>query len=211
MLQKKKFNTPCTRYASRIFLIDNFRIRLKSHHKPNNLLKYKKKFYTSINYSVYSGLIRVAVLVTKIPFYNYKPYKSFFICMDSFNQQYIVPKMEFMNPGQNIFNFSSYFQNLKPKYLNSQVSLEHLPYNVPISHITNNFSKKIIFVRSSGVFAIKLKGKKTQKFFTLQLPSKAIYHFTSSVYCFIGKNSNFNLHKFIEGKWGYSNHLQKKK
>jgi large subunit ribosomal protein L2 len=44
----------------------------------------------------------------------------------------------------------------------------------------------------------------------IKLPSDHIYHFIKTVRCFIGKNYNFLVNKFIEGKWGFSLHKKKK-
>ena len=126
-----------------------------------------------------------------------------------FNKQILLPGIENLLPGKKVFNLTLDIIIKKTFYIGSQAYLQDLPYYTFISSLSNNTSKKLTFVRSSGTYGVKLKGKKTVKLILVKLPSGKIYLFFKRTECFIGKNYNFFNNKFIEGKWGNSIHTTK--
>ena len=209
MLQKKKYITPTTRFASVIHLVDNFWRKKKNLKKKKNLILHKKFFYNNTPHSINNSwkLNFAAVVLNQL--YNKKPYKLFFTAISIFNQKLIVPGIESLVSGKIIYNFTLDFEGNKFYYLGSQITLEKLPYYIFLSSLTNNFNNKWTYVKSSGTFGLKIKGKKTVKLVIIKLPSEKLYYFKKTTKCFIGKNFNFFNNKYVEGKWGFS--LKKKK
>lgn len=201
MLQKKKYITSTTRFASVIRLKDftpkktNFFLK-----KKKNRCLSKKIFFNRKKIGL--SLIKKFNIsfVVKDILYNKKPYQMFINAINLFNQDIIISGVEFMLPGKKFFDLTKNILFKKIKYLGSFALLEQLPYSSFICGIVNNYNNKITFVKSSGSYAIKLKGKKTVKLILIKLPSGFIYLFFKKTMCSIGKNTNFLNNKFIEGK-----------
>lgn len=126
-----------------------------------------------------------------------------------FNQKIIIPGTENLLPGTILYNLSKDVNFKKIWYSGSQITLDLLPYYIFVNFLTNNNNNKWTFVKSSGTFGIKLKAKKTVKLILIKLPSGFVYFFNKTTKCFIGKNHNFLVNKFVEGKWGFSLHKKK--
>jgi len=211
MLQKKQYTTPTTRFASVIYIKDF----------SNNLspLFYKKKKITNLKKKLFYKKTKISCLtinkynpicVTSFYLYNKKPYQMFFSVTGFFNQQVVAPAVENLLPGKKLYDLTLEFIYRKIKYLGSKVYLEDLPYHIFVSNLINNKKNKTTYIKSSGTFGLRIKGKKTIKLVLLKLPSEKIYFFVKKTSCIIGKNSNFFNNKFIEGKWGFSIKTSKK-
>ncbi len=210
MLQKKNYITPPTRHASVIYLIDNQKPQLRTYLKKKKSLNAKRKvFYSNtLNTSLDSLGVTYCGVVTSYN-YNKRPYQLMITVKSIYNNYTILPGMEGVIPGQQIFDLSKNcsFQNIF--YLNSQIIIDLLPYHLFISSINNYHNSKRTFAKASGAFAIKLKAKKTVKLILVKLPSESNYFFLKNTKCFIGKSYNFFNNKFVEGKWGFSIHKKK--
>ena len=210
MLQKKKYITSTTRFASIIYIFDNTpqSTKYSAKKKKNKLLK-KKIFFSSKSNTITNNWSLNLATVTHEYIYNKKPYQLLLNTKSIFNNNIVVPGVENLTPGKILYNFTKGINYLKPCYLGSQLFLSLIPYYTFLSFLTNNNNNKWTFVKSSGTFGLKLKAKKTVKLILVKLPSETIYHFIKSVRCYIGKNHNFLNNKFIEGKWGFSIHKKK--
>ena len=211
MLQKKKYITPTTRFASIIKIFDHTqfegKVKIK---KKKNLFLHKKFFFESRSISITSNWKLNIASVTTTFNYNKKPYQLLFNSKSIYNQSIFVPGVENLLPGTILYNFTKNINFKYPQYTGSQILLELLPYHSFISFLSNNYNNKWTFIKSSGTFGLKLKAKKTVKLILIKLPSEKVYHFIKNVKCFIGKNYNFLNNKFIEGKWGFTIHKKKK-
>lgn len=201
MLQKKKLTTPTTRFASINYIKDFKKNTLKQYYKKKNKINFHRKTFYNINKN---SLTRVKNLspggvITEF-LYNKKPFQLFIMMKTLFNKQILLPGIENLLPGKKVFNLTLDIIIKKTFYIGSQAYLQDLPYYTFISSLSNNTSKKLTFVRSSGTYGVKLKGKKTVKLILVKLPSGKIYLFFKRTECFIGKNYNFFNNKFIEGK-----------
>ena len=210
MLQKKKYTTPTTRFASVINLVDNNWEKKKKLIKKKNLKLHKKIFYKNTNYGVSNNwkLNFGAIVLSHL--YNKKPYQLIFTAKSVFNQNLTIPGIENLIAGKIIYNFTLDFEGKNFYFLGSQIILEKLPYYIFLSFLTNNLNNKWTYAKSSGTFGLKVKGKKTVKLIIIKLPSEKIYYFKKTTKCFIGKNYNFFNNKFVEGKWGFTIHKKKK-
>ncbi len=211
MLQKKKYITSTTRFASIINLIDNSPNKLKNKllHKKNKLLH--KKIFSKKTQHIASdswGLTFGGVVLSHV--YNKKPYQLLFNIKTFYNQELLIPGIENLLPGKIIYNFVQNIEIRRPVYLGSQITLEKIPYYIYLNFLTNNFNNKWSYIKSGGTFGVKIKAKKSVKLIIVKLPSEKLYYFIKTVRCFIGKSFNFFNNKFIEGKWGFSLHKKKK-
>lgn len=211
MLQKKKYITSTTRFASIIKLIDNNLTKLhnKLLHKKNKLL-HKKIFSKKTQYIVTNSWSLSFGGVVLSHAYNKKPYQLLFNVKTFHNQELFIPGIENLVPGKIIYNFVQSIDMKRPSYLGSQITLEKIPYYIYLNFLTNNLNNKWSYIKSSGTFGIKIKAKKTVKLIIVKLPSEKLYYFIKTARCFIGKSFNFFNNKFIEGKWGFSLHKKKK-
>lgn len=212
MLQKKKYITSTTRFASLINLIDNFYRANNSKllkNKKNKIL-HKKIFSKKLNITITNNWkLNFATVITN-NLYNKKPYQLLFLTKSVYNQELIIHGTESVIPGRIIYNFVNDLNIKKPWYLGSQITVEKIPYYIHLSCLTNNFNNKWTYAKSSGTFGFKIKAKKTVKLIIIKLPSEKLYFFIKTTRCFIGKSFNFFNNKFIEGKWGFSLHKTKK-
>lgn len=209
MLQKKIYNTSTTRFANLINLIDYEKIKYKLKLKKHKMYTLHKKIFSQIALiNPTNNVFYHKVLVLQYYVYNKKPYKSFIMGKNLYNQEVIVPHTEYTIPGIIINNYTTNLIFKKNHYINSIIYLKDLPYYLNIVYLTNQ-QNKLTFVKSSGTFATKLKGKKTIKFYLVKLPSDTTYYFTKYTKGYIGKNNNYFMNKFIEGKWGFSLHKTK--
>lgn len=211
MLQKKRYITSTTRFASIIKLFDCVpqikSIKVKT--KQNNML-HKKVFFRSRALNITSDWTLTQATVVTDFIYNKKPYQLLFLTKSIFNQSILTPGIENVIPGRILYNFTGNVEVRKAWYLGSQVKLDLLPYYQFVSFLRNNQNNKWTFAKSSGTYSLKIKAKKTVKLILVKLPSEVVYYFIRNTKCFIGKNNNFFNNKFIEGKWGCSIHNKKK-
>ncbi len=210
MLQKKKYITPTTRFASVVNIFDNQTPFLKFFEKKKTPTNQSRKiFWKKKNVQPsHSMRLNLAAIVTGYS-YNKKPYQLLLNTKSFFGNTIILPGIDLVLPGQKVFDLTKNCFFKKIVYLGSQITLEQLPYHLFVSCINNNYNNKKTFARSSGTSGMKLKGKKTVKLVLIKLPSLRVYFFLKTTKCFIGKNSNFFNNKFIEGKWGFSIHKTK--
>lgn len=210
MLQKKKYTTPTTRFASITQIKDFSKPKFINFYKlKKNILKTRKRFYKKSGITLITNFLLNCGAVTKYFFYNKKPYQSFLGCTTYSNQKLVIPAVEFLMPGKKVFDLTKEIIFRRINYLGSKIKLVDLPYYTFISAIYNNKNTKSSYARASGSFGIKLKGKKTIKLILIKLPSEKIYFFFKETAAFIGKNTNFFNNKFIEGKWGFGIHNTK--
>lgn len=210
MLQKKLYSTPTTRFAHTLKIYDflNLKIVKKKKKTPKSLKK--KIFSIRTNFSVTNSFTLTPVCIVENFVYNKQPYQALLQTKSIYNQTIIIPGVELLFPGTSTYNFTK-DQNFKLRqYLGSLVYLKDLPYQINISFLANNDNNKWTFAKSSGTGCIKLKAKKTVKLIVVELPSAKLYYYQPAVRCFIGKNTNFFMNKFVEGKWGTSTHKFKK-
>lgn len=210
MLQTKKYITPPTRFATIITVHDQTPIKFMKTKKKANLIKHKKIFYISKRINAHHSMRLNWAAIVENYSYNRKPYQMFLICKGLFNQQLILPGIEGLIPGQILRNYSKNISFLRQNYLGSQVFVKDLPFFLYVTHISNNFNNKSSYAKASGTFGTKLKPKKTIKLTVIELPSNKEYFFLNNTPAFVGKNTNFFNHKFIEGKWGWSLYTTKK-
>ncbi len=210
MLQKKKYITPTTRFASIVNIFDNEIItpNFFGKKKPSTS-KARKIFFKKKNIAAtYSMRLNYAGVISSYS-YNKKPYQLLVNARSFYGNFFTLPGIDLVLPGQKIFDLTKNCLFKKIHYLGSQITLDQLPYHLFVSCINNNYNNKKTFAKSSGTFGMKLKGKKTVKLILIKLPSLFVYFFLKGVKCFIGKNTNFFNNKFIEGKWGFSIHKTK--
>ncbi len=210
MLQKKKYITPTTRFASIIPIVDHTNLRLKNFykHKINNNKK-RKNFPTTTQITPTNSFkVNYAGVVTSYV-YNKKPYKLMVLVKSIYNHTIVWPAMDVTLPGKPVFDFTKEYLFKKVFYVGSQINIDLLPYHLFISCINNYSNSKKTFAKASGTSALKLKAKKTVKLTLVKLPSTVTYFFLKNTKCLIGENYNFFNNKFIEGKWGFSIHKKK--
>lgn len=210
MLQKKKYITPTTRFASVVNVIDNTRPKLKYFSKCKRYTMRGKKIFFKNNQITPSNNFGVNLAGVVMNYnYNKKPYKLMVTVRSIYNHLSILPGVEASLPGRSVFDFSKDCAFRKVFYLGSLVTVDLLPFNLFVSSINNFSNSKRTFAKASGTYATKLKAKKTVKLTLLKLPSAVTYFFLKNTVCTIGKNYNFFNNKFIEGKWGFSLHKTK--
>lgn len=210
MLQKKKYITPTTRFASVIQIFDNFYGKNKKFFKiKKNQKNQKKKFYKPTNLKLTNNLNLNYINVVTAYSYNKKPYQVMLNLKSLYNTNLLSPGVEFLVPGKKVFNLTKNLTFKNISFLGSQIILGDVPHYLNICYIMNNYNNKLTYAKSSGMFGLKLKAKKTVKLVLIKLPSSVTYLFVKTVRCFLGKNSNFFNNKFIEGKWGFSIHNSK--
>lgn len=209
MLQKKPYSTPTTRFASFLTLFDTTKVRFKHNFNKKNKLLNKKRFFTPQIIHITGNLRLNWVFVAETYLYNYKPYQLFLKAKSLFNHEAIFPGLENITPGTLMYNCVKNIQYLQLSYTGSQMFLKDLPFFITVAQIFNNFNNKVTFIKSSGTSGLKLKPKKTIKLVVIKLPSGVDYYFLTCTRTYIGKNTNFFNHKFIEGKWGFSLHTTK--
>jgi ribosomal protein L2 len=89
--------------------------------------------------------------------------------------------------------------------------LKDLPLIAHFSNITNIVNSKITYAKAGGTFCKTKKSKKQKsKFIVVILPSKKEIYLSKYTCGYLGKNTNFNIPKLVEGKWGFSFHNCKK-
>lgn len=205
MLQKKRLSTPTTRFASVTNITDQFKLNFFLKKKKTIINNNSRKCFYKVNtVRATSNLALNFAAVTENYSYNKKPYQAFIIVKSIYNNNLILPGVEYLTPGQKIFDFTKNIIFKNPQYLGSLIHLTQLPYNLFMCCISNNNNNKWTFAKSSGTFITKLKAKKTVKLILVSLPSGETYLFLKETKGFIGKNINFFNNKFIEGKWGFS-------
>lgn len=209
MLQKKPYSTPTTRFASVLTLFDTTKVSLRKKPNKKNHLLHKKRFFRPNLISITGDLRLNWAFVTETYLYNYKPYQLFLKAKSLFNHDAIFPGLENMTPGTILYNCVKNIEFTKLNYTGSQMFLKDLPFFISVAQIFNNFNNKVTFIKSSGTSGVKLKPKKTIKLVVIKLPSGIDYYFLINTRTYIGKNTNFFNHKFIEGKWGFSLHPTK--
>lgn len=210
MLQKKKLSTPTTRFATINEIFDFFKLRNKKYFLKKKIIKNNRKIFFStkpLNVTEtfgknFSGVIQFVT-------YNKKPYQAFLVLNSIYNHTLTLPGIEYLLPGNKIFDLTTNLQIKKISYMGSQIFLEDLPYNLFVSCVANNLNNKWTYAKASGTCVTKLKAKKTVKLVLVELPSTQTYLFFKNTRCFIGKNTNFFNNKFVEGKWGFSLHKSK--
>ena len=210
MLQKKKYITPTTRFASIIPVVDNSKLSFKNFYKRKPQLNKKRKVFSQTKQITPVDSFRVNYAGVVMNYgYNKKPYKLMVSIKSIYNHTIIWPGMEAALPGRPVFDLSKECLFTKVSYIGSQVTVDLLPYHLFISSVNNFWNSKKTFAKSSGTCAIKLKAKKTVKLTLVKLPSTITYFFLKNTKCLLGKNYNFFNNKFIEGKWGFSLHKTK--
>ena len=210
VLQKKLYSTPTTRFAHVLKIYDFFKIKapLKKRCTPDSLKK--KIFSTRVNLSVTGVLSLNLSCVVEHFLYNKKPYQLLLQTKSLYNHSIIIPGVELLFPGKPTYNFTKDQHFKKNQYLGSVVFLKDLPYQIYISFLANNYNNKWTFAKSSGTACVRLKAKKSVKLIVVELPSNKLHYYNPQVKCFIGKNTNFFINKFVEGKWGTALHKSKK-
>lgn len=210
MLQKKKYITPTTRFASTVQIFDPLVSKYKNFYKNKKKLKKQKKtFYKATNLKLSnSWTLNFAGVVSSYS-YNKKPFQAMLNVKSIYNNNLVLPGIEFLVPSKKVFDFTKNIIFKKVSYLGSHILLCDVPYYLHVCFIMNNYNNKLTYAKSSGMFGLKLKAKKTVKLILIKLPSLTTYFFIKTVSCFLGKNTNFFNNKFIEGKWGFSIHNSK--
>lgn len=208
MLQKKKLSTSTTRFASIINIYDYKKPYRKVIYRRNVSLL-KKRFYRNSSVTATNNWILESSGVVKEFLYNTKPYKAFIKVITIFGNNIVITAVESLNVGNLVFNLLMQFNTKNISYLGSKIYIEQLPFNLVVSYLTNNFNNKQTFAKASGTYVTKLKAKKTVKLVLVELPSKLTILIKKETVCFIGKNTNFFVNKFIEGKWGFGVHRSK--
>ncbi len=211
LLQKKKYSTPTTRFASIVKIFDYKQLILTNLPTRKKVLNKKKKFFfLNRNNQPHNnwGLNLAGVVYDYV--YNKKPYQLLLNVKSLFNHTLLIPGFENSTPGNVVYNYIKNLTIKNSKYLGSQITVENIPYYVFLNSLTNNLNNKLTYTKSSGSFSLKIKAKKTVKLILIKLSSNKLYFFTKNVRCFVGKKMNFFNNKFIEGKWGFSLHNKKK-
>lgn len=206
---------PSFRHKKTIKIFDNsfylHKKKLKSIYKKNFIKKNKqiynhKKFN---NFYINLNLKFSKLMVVKQFTYNYKPYKKYLICLDNYNNYFILPGIENLNIGKIIFNYK-YFNVLKSFFFKGLfIPLYLLPVIAEFCNIVQN--GRIMFSKSSGTssfFKYKIKNKK--KLLFISLPSNNEIYVSKNTWVFLGKNTNFTINSLNEGKFGYSFAKKKK-
>lgn len=211
MLQKKKYVTSTTRFASVIKIYDHTHPKNLTKQKvKTNLKLHKKRFFRPNNILISQSLKLNYAGVVQSYTYNKRPYQLIINIKTIFNNHLCIPGIELLLPGKKIFDLTKELAFNKVQYTGTQILLKDLPYHLFVSYLMNNYNNKWTFIKSSGTFGMKLKAKKTVKLIVVKLPSTLTYFFIKTTRCFIGKNANFFNNKFIEGKWGFSLHKTKR-
>lgn len=203
MLQTKNNKTPSTRFANKYKFFKTLVLKLKKNNNNNNPTK--KKFFNRLNnpqISINTHLLKF-IIITDILVIK-QPNKLTYFTKSVYNNKLIWPGINFLNVGK-ICSINTILNRSELFYLGSLFLLEKIPFNIFISNIFSNLSNKITFIKSSGVFGIKIKVKKTIKLVKIKLPSNSFYMFSKDTKGYIGKNFNFYNNHFIEGKWGLAN------
>lgn len=210
MLQKKKYTTPTTRFASVNNIFDLSKPNIKwTIKRKNPINKSRKVFYNARSLApTFLFKLNYSGVVTAFS-YNKKPYQLILNVKTLYNNDLLLPGIEFLVPGKKVFDLTKNVIFRRISYLGSQITLDALPFHLFVCCISNNNNNKWTFARSSGSFGTKMKAKKTVKLIVIKLPSEINYFFLKETRCFIGKITNFFNNKFIEGKWGYGIHKHK--
>ena len=127
MLQKKKYVTSTTRFASVIKVYDQ--THPKNLTKPNNAL-ISQSFKLN-----YAGVVQNYT-------YNKRPYQLIINIKTIFNNYLSIPGIEFLLPGKKIFDLTKGLAFNKVQYTGTQVLLRDLPYHLFVSYLMNNHNNK---------------------------------------------------------------------
>lgn len=210
MLQKKNNTTPTTRFANIFRIYDFFKLKVDKIRSKNPKALKKKIFSKSLNVNVTNSFTLSIYSVIQNFVYNKKPYQLLLSAKTAFSQNIAIPGVENLYPGTVVYNFTKFYTIKKPKYLGSLALLENIPYQTDVSFLSNTQNNKWTFAKSSGTSCLRIKAKKTVKLVIISLPSEKLYHCVGALKCFVGKNTNYFIQKFVEGKWGYALHKCKK-
>lgn len=200
MLIKKITQTPSSRFLKYFKNYDLTHLNIRSSKNNTNLLRKKhfKRYYKpflNTNMHLYNLLVYVA------PSYIANSTKTFFKTFTVEKDILYLPNINHVLPGT--FCFVSLTKIIKSnKFLGSIFLTINTPFNIFISNLLIN--KRIIYAKSSGTYAKRLKSKKKEKLLKIELPSTKICFFPNNICNFIGQNINLFTHKVVEGKWGFS-------
>lgn len=219
MIIKKQYlkKIPSFRHKTDIRLFDNIFFFNKNYKKKKylfnkNLIKRRKNLNKFKSFNIFSNVFRYTSFIIKTLMYNTKPYKKFFLIEDIFKNKYTLPGIEKLNVG-NIYHPIKIFSQTYKKFLfkGLPIYLEHIPYNINFSNITNFITKKITFAKAAGTFCkIKKLHKNKKKLILIELPSKKQIYLIKKSIAYIGKNQNYFINKLIDGKFGFTHYNFKK-
>lgn len=143
MLQKKKYTTPTTRFASVNNIFDLTKPRIAwfiKRKKPLN--KSRKIFYQAQSLApTFLFKLNYAGVVNSFS-YNKKPYQMLLNVKSFYNNELVLPGIEYLVPGKKVFDLTKNVTFRKVFYLGSQITLEILPFHLFVSCIANNDNNK---------------------------------------------------------------------
>ncbi len=157
-----------------------------------------------IMYTNQSFFKKKVYALSKIIKTKLKPHKNYTKLLLSDNTEVWTPTIANLPIGFILnINIMNIIRNNFLSYLGSVILLKLLPFGLNIIHITHKLQKKSIFAKSSGTFAIKVKGSKKLKLLAIILPSQKLKYLNINISGYIGQNFNFCTKQQIEGSWGY--------
>lgn len=216
LIKKFKKKIPSFRHRSDLNLTDysykyikNFFFKKTKYNL--NIIKRRKKIYTKLP-NTQTNLINSVNIITKSFIYNFKPFKKFIECQDTFGFNYFIPGLQNLYIGNIIYSKKYLFNSsINTNFIGNSIKLLNLPLNIIFSNVYNNLNNKNSYSKSAGTYCKLKELKKTKKkLFLIELPSTQTTVVSKNTYVYIGKNQNFNINKLIEGKFGFGFKKNKK-
>jgi hypothetical protein len=143
MLQKKILSTPTTRFASFNEIFDFFKPKTYKNLKKKHPYKKNKKLFSSQPLQTITGFFKTNFVASiEHIIYNKKPYQTLLQLRSIYNHTLFIPGIEYLLPGQKIFDLTKNLVFTKICYTGSQIYLSDLPYNLFASCLSNNLNNK---------------------------------------------------------------------
>lgn len=211
IINKKKKITPSLRWKKNIKIFDNSFIYFKDKKYTKSVI-IKKKIYSENSINLNLNLLKYLILITKRITTQTKPYKKFILSYTSNNFNINLPGLQFLNVGKVLYNVNIMKSNMRKIYFKGFITyLKYLPINTYFSNVLNKENTKITYIKAAGTFSKLQKTKKNKKkLILIILPSKNRIFLHKYVKVYVGKNTNFNINKLNEGKFGFSFKKKKK-
>ena len=149
--------------------------------------------------------LKYMTVITKSYKIQTKPYKKFITANTLDNYTISIPGIEFLNVGKILYGLNFLKNNNTFFFKGFICFLDNLPIIAYFSNVFNGNNTKVTYAKSGGTYCKTRKNKKQKKkLIVVILPSSQIVYFSKCTKVYVGKNTNYNTNKLVEGKYGFS-------
>lgn len=194
------------RWKKTINIFDNLFLKNKYKKKKKNIYlikrrKIKNNFYPININTIY---LKYITIITKSYRIQTKPYKKFIITNTLDNHTIIIPGIEFLNVGKILYGLN-FLKNYNDFFFKGFICfLGSLPINTHFSNVFNVLNTRVVYAKSGGTYCKTRKNKKKKKLIIVILPSSRTIYLSKFTKVYVGKNTNYNINRLVEGKYGFS-------